>query len=211
MARERRHLAGGDAQIGIGIAGGVGEGRLFQADLARPFGQHGAELGLVAGERFGDGDAGVVRGIDDDAVDEVVELHLAVDGGEHRRAVRRRPALAPGVLADGELVVELDVTLLDFVEHEFERHQLGEARRGDELVAVLLVKNAVAFGIEQQRGGSAGLESLVLLDGHVRGGMSGGNGRDQQGGRTGPKRPPRQQASTMPGHQENLQRARPIV
>ncbi len=121
--------------------------------------------------------------------------------------MRRRPALAPGVLADGKLVFELEVTLLDFVEYEFERHQLGEARRGHELVAVLLVKNAVAFGIEQQRGGGAGLESFVLLDGHVRGGMTGCNGRDQQAGRSGPNNRARQQAWTIPGLQESLQRA----
>ena len=120
-------------------------------------------VGLVAGQTFGDGDAGVIGGIDDDAVDEVVEFHVAVDGGEHGRAVRRRAALAPGVLADGEFVVELDAALLDLVEHEFERHQLGEARRRDKLIAVLVEQKAVAVGIEQDRVGDAGLEGSSFL------------------------------------------------
>ena len=64
-----RHLARGDAQIGIGETGRIGEGRVLQPDLARPLGQQRAERGLVAGERFGNRDAGVIGGIDDDALD----------------------------------------------------------------------------------------------------------------------------------------------
>jgi len=157
------------------------------------------KLGFVAGQRLGEGDARIIRRVDDDAVDEIVQFYAAVDGGEHRGAVRGRPALAPSVVADDVLVGELDAALLDFVEHEFKRHQFGEARRGNELIAVLLEQNAVALGIEHQRGRHAGLESLVLLDVHVRGGMSGSKGRGRQAARHSADRnaankPPRQQA-----------------
>ena len=71
MARELGHVARGDAQIGVGETGRIGEGRILQPDLARPLGQELAERGLVAGERLGDRDAGVIGGIDDDALDQV--------------------------------------------------------------------------------------------------------------------------------------------
>ena len=64
-----RQLARRDAQVRVGIAGGVGEGRIFEPDLARALGQHGAERGLVAGDAFGERDAGIIGGIDDDALD----------------------------------------------------------------------------------------------------------------------------------------------
>ena len=41
---------------------------------------------------------------------------------------RRRAALAPGVLADDEFVLELEPPALEFVEHDLGSHQLGQAR-----------------------------------------------------------------------------------
>ena len=78
--------------------------------------------------------------------------------------------------------LELDAALLDFIEQEFERHEFGEARRGDKLIAVLLEQHAVAVGIEQQRRWHRSLEAVVLLEGHVGGGVTVGKGRDDQGG-----------------------------
>ena len=117
---------------------------------------------------------------------------LAVNGGKHRGAMRRRPALTPRVLADGEFIVELEAALLDFVEHEFERHELGEARRRDQLIAILLEQNAVAFGIEQDGVGNGDLKGLVLFGGHVRGGVSDDNGGEQTGHDSTQSPPPRQ-------------------
>ena len=179
MAGERRHFPHGDVQIGVGIAGCIGEGRFFQTDFAGALGQHGAEFGFIAAERLGYGDAGIVGGVDNDAVDEVVQFHPAVDGRKHCRAVRWRPALAPGVLTDGEFSVELEAALLDFVEHEFEGHELGKARGRHQLVAVLLEQNAVAVGIEQEALGTPSLKGLVLFGGHVRGGVRTDNGGQQ--------------------------------
>ena len=95
----RRHL-----RAGIGQPVGIGEDRLGQADLARALGHLGAEVALVAGDAFGEHDAGVVGRLDDHAVQQVVDRHPAVERRKHGRAVRRRAALAPGVLADDEFV-----------------------------------------------------------------------------------------------------------
>ena len=65
-----------------------------------------------------------------------------------------------------ERVVELEPALLDLVEHVFERHQLGEARRRHQLIAVLVEQQAVAVGVEQDGGGNAGLERFVLFGRH---------------------------------------------
>ena len=65
------------------------------------------ELGFVAGDAFRERDAGVVAGLDDDAVQQVLDRDLAVDRREHARCARRRAALPPGVLADDEFVVGL--------------------------------------------------------------------------------------------------------
>ncbi len=170
-------IAHGDAQARVGIAGRIGEGRMLQADFAGALGQHLAKGGFVAGQPFGDGDAGIVGGIDDDAVDEVVQAHLAMDGRKHRGAVRRRPTLAPSVFADGELLVELELALLDLVEDEFQRHQLGKTCRRDRLISVLLEQNAVGLGVEQDGVGDAGLKRAWRGAGGARRHAAGGEDR----------------------------------
>ena len=47
--------------------------------------------------------------------------------------------------------VELDAALLDLVEHVFRGHQLGEARREDQLVGVALEQHAAVFRVDQDR------------------------------------------------------------
>ena len=77
--------------------------------------------------------------------------------------MRRRAALAPGVLADRVFVVELEPALLDLVEDEFDRHQLGEARRENELVGVALEQHVAVFGVDQDGMRRADAD-FVLLD-----------------------------------------------
>ena len=135
-----RHLV-----AGIGQPVGVGEGRFRQAEFARPLGHEvGGKDPLVAGHALGERDAGIVAALDDRAVQEVVDRHLAVEGGEHGRAAGRRAALAPGVLADPIFVGQLDVALLDGVEDHLRRHQLHHAGRRAQLVGVLLEQHAAA-------------------------------------------------------------------
>jgi hypothetical protein len=67
----------------IGKAIGVAEGRFGQADFARPLCHQLRERGLVAGNTFGKHDRGVVRRLDDDAMQEIIHGYLAVDRNKH--------------------------------------------------------------------------------------------------------------------------------
>jgi len=59
--------------------------------------------------------------------------------------------------------VEFDLALLDLIEQVFKRHQLGEAGRRHQLIAILLEQHAVAVGVEQKCGGNAGLKTFGLF------------------------------------------------
>ena len=108
-------------------------------------------------------DAGVVAALDDRAVQEIVDRNLAVERREHGRAAGRRAALAPGVLADVVFVGQLDVALLDGVEHHFGGHQLHHAGGRAQFVGVLLEQDAAAGGLDQDRGRRVAVESALLL------------------------------------------------
>ena len=184
MAREHGELARGHPLAGIGQPIGIGECRFFQAELARAFGQLVAELALVAGERLGEDDAGVVGRLDDHAVQQVVDADPAVQLGEHGGAARRRAAVTPGVFADLVFVGELDLALLDLMEDVFRRHQLGEAGRRDQRVGLVLVEHAAVLGDQDGvRGADAG--RVILAGGrsrpaHADGQQRRGQDRDDQ-------------------------------
>ncbi len=127
----------------------IGESRLRKADLARPLGELLGEIKLAARDALGEDDGAVIGRLNDHAVDERVDRHLAVQRGEHRRAMRRRPAGAPGMFAHRIFVGQLDLAGLEQMEDIFRRHQLAETRRIDQLVGILLIKNAAAFGLDQ--------------------------------------------------------------
>ena len=146
-----RQFARRDPHLRIGQAVDVGEVRLGQPDLAGAVVHHPHELGFVAGDAFGERDAAVVGGLDHDALQQVLDLHPAVQRRVHGRAVRRRAALAPGVDADDVLVVETDVAELELVEHHVDGHQLGEACRRDQIVGLLLEQDRAGFGLDQER------------------------------------------------------------
>src|SRR5471032_1008044 len=162
--REDAQLARCHLRVGIGQAIGITEHRFGEADLARALSHLIGEISFIAGNPFGQHDAGIVAGLDDHAVQQVVDGNLAVDRREHGGAVRGRAALAPGILADGVFVGELDAAFLDFVEHVFGGHQLGETGREDELVGVALEQHAAVFSVDQDRVRRAD-DRLVLVAG----------------------------------------------
>ena len=140
----------------------IAECRFGQADLARPRGQFFGEFQFVAGDPFGQHDAGIVGGLNDDAVQQIVHADLAVEHGKHGGAVRRRAALAPGIFAHPVFVGEVDAALLELVEDVFGGHQLGEAGRIDQLVGVALEQHRAVIAVDQDRV-RRGDRRLVLL------------------------------------------------
>ncbi len=121
-SRGAHHLAG------VGQARGVGEVRLGHAELAGALGHLLGEGRLAAGEALGHHDAGVVAGLHDDAVDEVVDPHLGAGLDEHARAFHRL-----GVRGDEELGVLGDAAVAERLEEHVERHQLRHRGRRDRL------------------------------------------------------------------------------
>src|SRR5882757_918649 len=164
VARERRELPHRHLVGGIWQPVGIAEGRFGHAELAGALGHEvGRKSMLVAGDAFGERDAGIVAARDDRAVQEVVDRDIAVDRREHRRGSGRRPAPPPGVLADPVLVRQLDVALLDGVEHHLDRHQLHHAGGRAQFVGVLLEQHAAAGGLDQDRGRGIAVEAALFL------------------------------------------------
>ena len=163
VARELGEFARGHQLARIGQSGRVSESGLGEAKFARPLDHHLGKLVLAAGDAFGEHDAGVVARLDDHAVKEVVDGSPRMDRHKHARRARRRPAPAPGVLADDEGIAWPEAALLDLVEHHLRRHQLGEARRGNQVVGILLEDDAAAVGFDQDRVRCKGLKAPVLL------------------------------------------------
>ncbi len=125
VARQHRQLTHRHLVAGIGQPVGIGEGRFRHAQFPRPLGQHTAKArSLPAMPSASTMQASLPLGMTA-AVQEVVDGDLAVNGGKHGRGARRRPALAPGVLADVVFVGQLEVALLEGVKNGFDRHQFS--------------------------------------------------------------------------------------
>jgi hypothetical protein len=86
--------------------------------------------------------------------------------------MRWRPTLSPGILTDDVFVVGFDPALLDLIEQKFKGHQFGETCRRNQLIAVLVVQDTVAFGVEQNCRGCAALKSLLFFARAGRCGLS---------------------------------------
>ena len=97
--RQRRQIAGGHVVVGIRQSVDIGKMAAGETDFLG-LGVHQIdESGLAAGQPLGQHDAGVVAGLDDHAAHQIVDLDARADRHEHLR-----PAGAPGVLADRQLV-----------------------------------------------------------------------------------------------------------
>ena len=142
------HLAG------IGQARGVGEVRDGHAELAGPLGHLLGEGGLAAGEAFGDHDAGVVAGLDDDPLDEIADADLGARLDEHPRAFHRLR-----VRADQELGFLGDAAVAEGLEEQIERHQLRHRRRRDRLVGILGEEHHAGAVVDDQGLAGFGLEA----------------------------------------------------
>jgi hypothetical protein len=114
--------------------------------------------------------AGVVAGLDDDAVQQVADGHLAADLDEHPRT-----AGTPGVFADGHRVVLADLATTDFQGGDVGGHQLGQAGWRQALVTVVLDQHVAAGRVHEY----VGLGGQLRWRRHHLLGREGGR-RDQQ-------------------------------
>src|SRR3546814_10374855 len=77
-------------------------------------------------------DLRVVAGLDDDAVDQVLDTDTLADLDEHLRS-----ALAPRLLAYRKRVVERETAVLEPRKQHVDGHHLGHRRRFHQLIRIL--------------------------------------------------------------------------
>ena len=144
--REPRQVARRHDVTLLGPAARVLAHARAQADLAAAFGHLRRERFLAAAEPLGDDDAGVVARLHDDPAQQVLDRDPFADLDEHLRA-----ALAPGLFADQEGVVERQGAFGEAVEHHVHRHDLAHRRRRHEIVGVLFEQHRAGRFLDQNR------------------------------------------------------------
>ena len=147
------HQAGGqDAEVarGRGVAG-LGQalgvtvaGRLHAQRLRLVVHQLDEPLDRAA-DTFSQRHRGVVAGLHDHALDQIVDWHRHLRVDEHGGA-----ADFPGPHADRQALLEVDLFRLQRIEYEVLRHQLGQRRRFHRSVDVARRQHLVGSDIEQQ-------------------------------------------------------------
>ena len=133
--------------IRVRQAGRVHEVAVGHAQLTGGLVHHVGKSVFAAGNVLGQGDAGVVTRLDDDAMQQVADRHLGADLDEHPRTTG-----APCVFADSYRVVFADLATTDFQSRDVSGHQLGQAGWRQTLVAVVLDQHVTAAGIHQNIG-----------------------------------------------------------
>ncbi len=138
----------------------VHEVAVVHAELGGPAVHQTGEGVGAARQEFGHGDAGVVAGLDDDALVQVIDGDLLAHLDEHLGGVG--VVLGPGVLADGHHVGALDVPLQQLLADDVGGHHLGQTGGRQTLFGVLLgqyltgvvVDQDVGLGRDLRRGGN---------------------------------------------------------
>ncbi len=100
---------------------------------------------FAAGHMLGQGDAGIVARLDNQAFQQIFDTHPLVDLDEHPRAGR-----LPCLFADQHLVACLDRAAAQLLEHQVGGHDLGQAGRFKALLGVACGEHRVAVHVDQQ-------------------------------------------------------------
>ncbi len=156
----------------------VHEVAVFHAELGGPAVHQAGEGVGAAGQEFGHGDAGVVAGLDDDALVQVIDGDLLAHLDKHLGGVG--VVLGPGVLADGHHVGALDVPLQQLLADDVGGHHLGQTCGRQALFGVLLGQHLTGVVVDQNMGlggdlGCGGNNNRVAVRSRHRGiGLSGG-------------------------------------
>ena len=162
LARRRQMLR-------IRQSGRVAKGRFRETELARLLRHDAGKRFLIARHALGDGHAGIVAGLHDDALQELLQGLLRVDRDHHGGRAGRRAAVAPGVDAHEEFVLELDLPGLQRFEDDGQRHELAHAGGRHEFVGVVLEQHCARIGVHQDRlAGLCGDFGLRLRGGRGR-------------------------------------------
>ena len=164
-----------------------------------------AKCVLRAGDALRERDRRVVAGLNDQAAQQIVDAHLAVDVEKHRRPVRVRAAGAPGVFGDRELVVEMQASFLQLVEHDLRGQQLDGRGRRHRFVGVLLEQHRAALVVDAAARRARWSESLCARAARC--------GRDEAPAtsRTTPERSGEQNKADPRRRGETDRRARPVL
>ena len=144
------HVAGGTVVTFRIQTVGVLELGVFHAELGGP-GVHQAGEGVGAARQvFGHGDAGVVAGLDDDALVEVIDGDLLAHLDKHLGGVG--VVFGPGVLADGHHVGVLDVSFQQLVTNDVGGHHLGQAGGRQAFIGVGFCQYLARVVVDQNMG-----------------------------------------------------------
>jgi len=144
--RQRREIARGHPVIGVGQAADIGEMAVFQSDLlALLIHQRGKGL-LAAGQTLGENEAGVVAGLNDHPLQQILDRDAAADRHEHLGSLA-----PPGALAHRQLVGQRRAPLLEHAEDDVGGHDLAHRRRRDALVRTLVEQYRAGLHFEDQR------------------------------------------------------------
>ena len=138
------YVAGGRVVLLVRPAGGIAELGIAHPQLPGLM-IHVADEGILGpGHILGQGHRGIIAGLDDHALDQVFHSDLVANLDKHLRALH-----LPGLLADGNLVVEANVTVSQRLVHQVGRHQLGDAGRLHAHVGILLRQHLATLVVHQ--------------------------------------------------------------
>src|SRR5690606_17458244 len=116
-AGQHGHVVGGGDLAFVRPAGGVDEVGVFHSQRLRLLVHHFGEGVFTASDVLGQRHGGVVAGLDHQATQQVFDVDLRAFADEHFRA-----AHAPGVDADGDLVVQRQVLLVQLTGNDVVGH-----------------------------------------------------------------------------------------
>ena len=153
LGKVAHHRGGEPAQIAcgrdllrLGQPIGIDELGARHAEALRG-GVHALDEGLVrAGHRLGQHDRHIIGRLDNERLEALLDRHL----GAHGQADLGR-RLHMGELRAADLGFERDFALLDRLEHDVGRHDLGEGGRVPLVILVLRVEDLPIPRIEQER------------------------------------------------------------
>ncbi len=180
----------GRVVIGGGKSVGVHEVRGRHSQPLRVGIHHLREGGFGSADLLRECDRCIVPRLHDHAFDQYLRRDLRADLHE-----APRPFRLPGVLADGDLVGQLQPAFLQSREHDVGAHQLGEARRLHAIVGMVLGQDPAAEVIHQDVGAGADRRR-----GRDRRSTLGCAGRDQSDGEDGKRGVRHKSAGRGPRH-----------